>query len=564
MKRVVIGSRGSELALAQTRMMAAQLAAVAPDVEVVIEIITTKGDKITDTPLAKIGGKGLFTKELEAALLDGSVDLAVHSLKDLPTELPDGLALAAVPPREDPRDALVCARVRGWEDLPQGARVGTSSLRRKVQLLAVRPDLEIVDLRGNVPTRLRKLHEQGLDAIVLACAGLNRLGLAQHITQPLPAEVMLPAVGQGALGLEARAGDHALNTLLARLHDANTFAEVRAERALLNALGGGCQTPLAAVAHAEEDTLTLHACIASATGDRVLRTARTGPLADAEALGRETAAQLLRDGALPMIQRAVRVAVHGDTPLRGRKIVVTRARTQAPGLAEELRVLGAEVFSLPTIEIHPLSPTPLPLPAQNDWIVFTSVNGVEHYLRCLDGPQRIALRSSQVCAVGPATAAALQRAGIPVNLTPKDYVAEGLVAALGELEGGLAGRRFILPQGNLARPMLSEALRAQGATVVPTVVYETRRAELSDAEIDAVLAAKPELVCLTSSSTAENLHALLGAERLAALASTAAFASIGPITTQTAEALGLATAFTATPHDVPGLIDGIVAHFARG
>lgn len=562
MKRVVIGSRGSALALAQSQMMAAQLQAVAPEVEVVIEIITTKGDKITDTPLAKIGGKGLFTKELEAALLDHSVDLAVHSLKDLPTELPEGLALAAVPPREDPRDALVCAEASGWAALRPGARVGTSSLRRKVQLLAVRPDLEIVDLRGNVPTRLKKLHEQGLDAIVLACAGLNRLGLAEHITQALPPEVMLPAVGQGALGLETRTDNVELRALLSRLHDRDTFAEVTAERALLNALGGGCQTPLAAVARAVGDTLTLHACIASANGDRVLRCTEHGQVDDAEALGRAMAAHFLREGALPLIQRAVRVAVHGEAPLRGRRIVVTRARTQSHGLADELVALGAEVLTLPTIEILPLLPPTLPVLAPGDWVVFTSVNGVEHFLRCLDESQRAALRAAHVCAVGPATAAALLRAGVPVSLTPKDYVAEGLVEGLTALEGGLAGRRFVLPHGNLARPLLPEALLAAGALVEEIVVYETRRPLVSDAEIAAVIDAAPALVCLTSSSTVENLCALLGVERMARLGATAAFASIGPITTQVAEGLGLSPTFTASPHDVPGLVDGIVAHFA--
>jgi len=562
-KRVVIGSRGSELALAQSRHMAACLSAIAPDVEVVIEIITTKGDKITDIPLAKIGGKGLFTKELETALLDGSVDLAVHSLKDLPTVLPEGLALAAVPLREDPRDALISARGETWSALPQGARVGTSSLRRKVQLLAVRPDLQIVDLRGNVPTRLKKLHAEGLDAIVLACAGLIRLGLADHITQALPPEVMLSAVGQGALGLETRADDAPLLALLARLHDVATFAEVSAERALLRALGGGCQTPVAAVGRAVGDELTLYACIASGTGDQVLRLEQRGHVNDAEALGREAAAQFLRDGALPLIQRAVRVAVHGDAPLQGRKIVVTRARTQSVGLADELAALGAEVLALPTIEIHPLSPTPLAVPGPDDWVVFTSVNGVEHYLRCLDPAQRAALQLANVCAVGPATAAALQHAGVPVHLTPKDYVAESLVEALSTLEGGLAGKRFVLPHGNLARPLLPEALRAAGAIVDPAIVYETRRPEVSDPAIGAVLDAAPDLVCLTSSSTVENLHALLGSTRMGQLAMTTGFASIGPITTQRAEDLGLTVAFTASPHDIPGLLDSIITHLAR-
>lgn len=560
MRKIIIGSRGSELALAQTNMMAARLRAVAPEAEVVIEIITTKGDKITDTPLAKIGGKGLFTKELENALLDRSVDLAVHSLKDLPTELPEGLCLACVPEREDPRDALITRNGLGWDALPPGARVGTSSLRRKVQLLAVRPDLEIVDLRGNVPTRIKKLETQGLDAIVLACAGLNRLALSAHITQALPPEVMLSAVGQGALGLETRSDDTELREILARLHDAATFAEVRAERTLLTALGGGCQTPLAALGRAKGDLLTLRACIASANGDTVLRTELSGPVDAPEELGRAVAAEFLRQGARAIIQRACSIAVHGEAPLRGKKIVVTRARKQAGGLAEELTALGAEVLALPTIEIVGRSPEQVPVPGAGDWVVFTSANVVEHYLRCLAerGHGVRTLAEANVCAIGPATAGALQRAGVPVSLTPPEFVAESLIETLHALEGGLSGKRFLVPRGSLARRVLLDALGAANATVEEVEVYETVRPQVDDTLIARVLAAKPDAVCLTSASTAENLRAILGAERLAQLAATTHFVSIGPLTTEAAEKTGIPIAATAPQHDVPGLIDTLL------
>lgn len=559
MRRVVIGSRGSELALAQTNHMAECIRAAAPGTEVVVEIISTKGDKVTDTPLAKIGGKGLFTKELETALLDGSIDLAVHSLKDLPTELPAGLCLACVPAREDPRDALIAREGLTWKTLPHGARVGTSSLRRKVQLLAVRPDLEIRDLRGNVPTRISKLTTQGLDAIVLACAGLNRLGLAAHITHAMEPEAMLSAVGQGALGLETREDDAELREILSRLHDDTAHAEVRAERTLLNALGGGCQTPLAALARAHGNTLTLQACIASASGDQVLRLTISGNTADPEALGRAAAEQFLRDGARAIIQRAVNIAVHGDKPLAGRKILVTRARKQAGGLAEELTTLGAEVITLPLIEIVAVTPPALPVPHAGDWVVFTSVNAVEHYLHCLDDPE--VLHAADICAIGPGTLSALQQRGIPVTLTPRESVAESVIESMRVLEDGVAGKRFILPHGNLARSVIYDALSEAGAVVEEVVVYETVKPEVPDAEIDAVLAARPDLVCLTSSSTATNLDALLGAERRAQLEESAVYASIGPITTHTAEALGMRVALTAEHHDIPGLIGGILTHF---
>ncbi len=559
MRRVVIGSRGSELALAQTNHMAERIRAAAPGVEVIVEIINTKGDKVTDTPLAKIGGKGLFTKELETALLDHSIDLAVHSLKDLPTELPAGLCLACVPDREDPRDALIAREGLTWETLPKSARVGTSSLRRKVQLLAVRPDLEIVDLRGNVPTRIKKLETQGLDAIVLACAGLNRLGLAHHITHAMGPEAMLSAVGQGALGLETRTDDTELRAILARIHNADAHAEVRAERTLLNALGGGCQTPLAALARAHGHNLTLHACIASASGDQVLRLTLTGTTADPEALGRAAAEQFLRDGARTIIQRAVNIAVHGDRPLAGKKILVTRAKKQAGGLAEELASLGADVQTLPLIEIRGITPTSVPVPHPGDWVIFTSVNAVDHYARCLG--DTTPLHAANICAIGPATLAALNQHGVPATLTPKESIAESILESLRVLEGGLTGLRFILPHGNLARSVIFDALEEEGAQVEEVTVYETVKPHVDEADLNAVLAAPPDLICLTSSSTATNLDALFGAERRAQLEKSATYASIGPITTDTAEALGMRVAFTADQHDIPGLVAAILTHF---
>src|SRR5450755_1221269 len=236
---LVIASRGSQLALWQARWVAAQLSAAGHPCR--IEIVKTTGDKITDVPLAKVGTKGLFTKEIEEALLDGRADLAVHSLKDLPTELPAGLVLAAVPPREDPRDAVVGKKLA---DLPLGAKVGTSSLRRAAQLRQLRPDLQVESVRGNLDTRLRKLDEGQYDAILLAAAGLKRLGWGDRIAEILAPEKMCPAVGQGALAIETRAG----STAVAALDHADTHIAVMAERAVLAALGGGCQVPIGAYA----------------------------------------------------------------------------------------------------------------------------------------------------------------------------------------------------------------------------------------------------------------------------------------------------------------------------
>jgi len=246
--RIVIGSRGSKLALVQSNFVAGLLRAASPGLTVDIEVISTRGDRIVDRPLAEIGGKGLFTEELEAALRDKSIDLAVHSLKDLPVQNPGGLTVGAIPKRATPNDALVAREATSLATLREGARLGTSSLRRKAQLLIARPDLKIVDLRGNVDTRIAKVLERGeLDAAVLACAGLERIGRAGVITEVLKPEVMLPAPGQGALGIQCRADDAEVLTLLGTLDDADTRAEVTAERALLEGLGGGCQAPIGAL-----------------------------------------------------------------------------------------------------------------------------------------------------------------------------------------------------------------------------------------------------------------------------------------------------------------------------
>jgi len=293
---LVIASRGSQLALWQARHIAARLEALGHQCR--IEIIKTPGDKITDVPLAKVGGKGLFTKEIEEALLDGRADLAVHSLKDLPTELPDGLVLAAVPDREDPRDAVVGSKLA---DLPRGAKVGTSSLRRAAQLRRLRPDLEIESVRGNLDTRLRKLDEGQYRAILLAAAGLKRLGWSNRIAEILDPEAMCPAVGQGALAIETKAAGAGRDAVRA-LDSAATHAAVAAERGVLAALGGGCQVPIGAHAEVDGDRLHLLAVVASPAGDALIRSESSGPAADAANIGADLGRKLLDQGARQILE----------------------------------------------------------------------------------------------------------------------------------------------------------------------------------------------------------------------------------------------------------------------
>lgn len=303
MKTLVIGTRASKLAQQQARWVTEQIKNLAPEVNLEVQTFVTHGDAFSDTPLPAIGGRGIFTHEIEAALLQGRIQMAAHSLKDLPTELPPGLIIGATPEREDARDALISRAGRCLAELPANAVIGTSSLRRSSQLLALRPDLRIVPLRGNVDTRLQKLEDGPYDAIVLAAAGLLRLGLANRITEYLAPDVMLPAPGQGALAVEVQDTDTATLALVARLDHAPTRAAVTAERALLSALGGGCQLPIAAYGAVDEACamLRLRGLIAAQDGRRIARGEISGPLAQAERLGAALADELLSRGGREII-----------------------------------------------------------------------------------------------------------------------------------------------------------------------------------------------------------------------------------------------------------------------
>lgn len=299
---LIVGTRGSQLAIWQAEWVQRQLKALAPDISVILKRIQTSGDKIQDVPLAKIGGKGLFVKEIEEALLRREIDLAVHSMKDVPSELPEGLEIICVPEREDPRDALIAHKGHILATLPVGARVGTSSLRRQAQLLHARPDLEIAMLRGNVDTRLRKVREGHYDAIILAASGLKRLGWDQEVTEYLSVDVSLPAIGQGSLGLEGRKDDIWVRDLVGQFEHRSTRIAVTAERALLAGLEGGCQVPIAGYATLQGDTLTLVGLVTSLDGKQYIRQVLSGPAGEAKSIGARVAVQLLDGGAQPILQ----------------------------------------------------------------------------------------------------------------------------------------------------------------------------------------------------------------------------------------------------------------------
>lgn len=292
-----IATRKSPLAMWQAEFVKAQLLAQHPELSVELIGMSTQGDKLLDVPLAKIGGKGLFIKELEEQMLAGNAHLAVHSMKDLPAFLPEGFAIGAVLARHNPLDAFVSNRYDRLEDLPQGAIVGTSSLRRKSQLLAIRPDLQLHDLRGNIHTRMNKLDEGQFDAIILAAAGLERMELPERIRSLIPAEVSLPAVAQGALAIEVLENDASTQGFVDFFNDANTLACVRAERAMNAALEGGCQVPIGSYCILEGDQLWLRGLVAELDGTRIIRAERRGSIADAERMGQDLAQELLANGA---------------------------------------------------------------------------------------------------------------------------------------------------------------------------------------------------------------------------------------------------------------------------
>ena len=301
-----IGTRGSPLALAQARQVQAMLAAAhgLDSTSIVVSVIRTTGDVIVDRPLAEVGGKGLFTKEIEEALVAGTIDLAVHSAKDVPTVLPPGLALVAVLPREDPRDAFISRKAATIADLPAGAVVGTASLRRQALIKHLRPDLGVVSFRGNVETRLRKLDAGEVDATLLALAGLKRLGLAELATALLPVTSFLPAVGQGVIALEARAGDERTRSLLAAIDHPDTFAALTAERAFLGVLDGSCRTPIAGHAAVAAGRIGFRGLVARRDGSALLECARDGLVSEADALGAEAGRELLARGGAALLDPA--------------------------------------------------------------------------------------------------------------------------------------------------------------------------------------------------------------------------------------------------------------------
>ncbi|MDQ6710438.1 MAG: hydroxymethylbilane synthase [Candidatus Dormibacteraeota bacterium] len=546
--RFRVATRGSKLAMAQSRLAVEALGRRYPEHAFTLEPVATQGDRRQSLALTNAPQEGIFVKELEGALLGGRAELAVHSLKDLPTRATSGLTLAAYLPRADARDVLVSRDGSRLMALQPGARVGTGSPRRMAQLLAARADLRPVPIRGNVDTRLGKVAEGVVDAIVLAAAGVARLERTRDVHDVLPFEVMLPAPGQGALVLQAVDGSEAAR-LAAAVDDPATRRAVEAERAVLRGLGGGCLSAIGAYGEIEGRRLRLRAIVLTEDGTRMVRAAASG--ADDGAVVAEVVSRLRAQGAIGLLGLD---DSEPEAALRGLRVMVTRPQGQAAELSRLLADRGADVVRCPVIVIEPLPVDVghLRLLDRYDWIVFTSANGVERFFELLAEARTEMPAPIRVAAIGPETAARLEQRGLTVAIVPERYQAEDLATAMPAAM--MAGARVLLPRAAGARDVLPDRLRAQGATVE---VIETYRAVPPPglAERLPALLADVDVVTLTSSSTVRNFVAAIPRD---AVPAECRIACIGPITAATAHELGLRVDIIAQEYTARGLVDALV------
>jgi hydroxymethylbilane synthase len=542
--RIRIATRGSTLALAQAQLVADLLARRHPQHEFVLQPLTTHGDRHPTMSLVESPREGVFVKELERALLSGDAELAVHSAKDLPTAETPGLVLAAFPPRADARDVVISRSGATLMELAEGARVGTGSPRRAAQLMAVRADLKPQPIRGNVDTRLRRLHEGVVDALVLAAAGLERLGRIEEAREKLDFDLMLPAPGQGALAVQAVAGSEPAELARAIDEDATSRA-VRAERALLSRLGGGCLSAVGAYGEVNDGQLELRAVVLDASGKSVIRASARGR--DDARVVEDVAGALERQGASSLLRPE-------DRALAGMCVLVTRADGQAATLANGLRAEGASVVLCPVIEIEPIEVEAARLHALDayDWLILTSVNGVDRLFGLLEAAELPFPTHIKVAAIGPETAARLRAHGLEPALVPERYVAEELADRLLDVVG--SGSRVLLARAAGSREVLPERLTAGGVRVE---VIETYRA-IAPADLTTRLAEtvpEADLITFTSSSTVRHF---VDAGGLRYRKPSAMVACIGPITAQTAKELGVAVDIIAAEYTARGLVDAIV------
>lgn len=598
MEELILGTRGSKLARAQSELVATALQVAHPGLRIHIKVISTLGDRRVDVALSKIGDKGVFVKELEIALLRGEIDLAVHSAKDLPSDTPDGLRLAAYLRRGDVRDVIVVRDELHKQHqsgdvtaalnhippllaaLPTGSRVGTGSLRRAAQVRSMRADVQIVDIRGNVDRRLAKLVHGDVDALLLATAGLQRLSLMsgaeddQSITlsldsgekliaAPVSTSVMLPAAAQGALAIEIRINDHELNRYVAAINDPATEIAVRAERGFLHALDGGCQAPMAAFAKVVDRDVTLFGMLSTLDGTNIVHGSLTGTTSDPEILARTLADSLRRLGATAILASLTRSSydtVHGQ-PLAGKRVLVTRAAVHANQFANRLRQLGAEPILYPMIAYSPAEDADrlnacLEALCLNkyDWLIITSVTSVDVAAQWR-ADFKCTFPEVNIAAIGAATAeACAAELGSAPRIVADRPTPGHLLAKMGTLESA----RVLILNSDVAKPDLELALTAAGARVDRAVAYQTHAAPKGSIDLPALLASNAvDAITFTSGSTVEHFVSRLSAETRQRVNHTKIIC-IGPATAAVAASFGLTVAAIAAEPSETSMITALI------
>ena len=567
-KTIRIGTRGSKLALYQAYKVKEELENKYPDYIFEIIIIKTKGDIILDVPLSKIGDKGLFTKELEVAMFNNEIDMAVHSLKDLPTTFPEGAKLGAVLKRGDVRDALISTNNRKISDLTSNDVIATSSLRRKAQLLKINKDFKIVEIRGNVNTRIRKMQEGYCDVMIMAAAGLQRLEMSEFISELIDPSVMIPACSQGAIAIEIRENDAFIEDLLSKINDEETFITTSAERAFLKTLEGGCQIPVGSFSKIEGNQFHITGFISNIDGSQFLKETASANVDNAVEISVEIAKKLFSNGGKEILD-AIRdlnlAAPKVELPLKDKIIISTRAIESGDLLPDLLKSQGANVFSLPMIEVHPsqLESTEK-LMFNNltnfDWIFFTSKNGVVNFFKHLsDLKGSTALpENMKIAVIGSRTASELDYYGYAPSFISKGNTSEDFLTEFYKVVNPV-NQKVLLSLGNLADDTLINKLSKENK-VERINVYQTEKPKSIDTSIlEIIKQNKYDLIVFTSPSTFYNFCSFYEKDKIQHLK----MASIGSTTTKAIEEAGYLPIITAKMSNAEGLSESISEHFKK-
>ncbi|MFZ4400543.1 MAG: hydroxymethylbilane synthase [Bacteroidales bacterium] len=569
MKQTVrIGTRGSKLALYQAYRVKEELEIHFPTIVFEIEIIKTKGDKILDVPLSKIGDKGLFTKDLEIAMFNNEIDMAVHSLKDLPTTFPEGAKLGAVLKRGDVRDALISSNNRKISDLTSDDVIATSSLRRKAQLLRINKDFKIVEIRGNVNTRIRKMQEGYCDVMVMAAAGLQRLEMGEFISELIDPEVMIPACSQGAIAIEIRENDDFITELLSKINDNETLIATNAERAFLKTLEGGCQIPVGSYTYIKNNEFYICGFISSIDGSKFLKETYSASVDQAVEISVQMAKKLYSSGGkeiLEDIRNFNLLEAQGNSPLQGKVIISTRAIESGDTLPEIMKSQGANVISLPMIEIIPTQLKLEELEYLNNlenfnWLFFTSKNGVANFFKLLSdikGSTSLP-KTLKIAVIGRKTALELEYYGYSPDFISHENTSLDLLDNFYK-EFNPHQLRILLSLGNLADDTLYNRLSHENEVKRINVYQTIKPSSVDNSILEIIRQNNYDLIVFTSPSTFQNFCSFYDTDKIKNLKT----ASIGTTTTKAINEAGFEPLITAKKSNVEGLNEAILNYLKK-